>query len=386
MKTAIVVLSQNGLAMARRLREARRDEVTIFGPSCIVGACGGAGVGASAVAGFPDRVFATGEPGVFGWLGPLRLIFPAIWGSHDAVVAMMALGIVVRLAGPLATDKRRDPALVAVDDAGRFAVSVLGGHGRGANDLAVAVAETLGALPVITTASEAQGLPAVDQIGRELGWAIERAENLTRVAASVVRREVVAVWQDAGATDWWRPFGPWPEHFVRLRAWEELPALNPSALLVISDRIEPQGLPEERTLVYRPPTLVAGIGCRRATPAETIAAWFDDVFAAHGLARSSLAAVATVVLKMDEPGLLAFASAREVPLVAFPVEQLADQPGVETPSERVRTKIGIAAVAEPAALRASRALRLLVSKQKGPGVTLAVARKPSVAPLAGYQP
>lgn len=376
MKTAILVLSNAGLALARRLRDAwPGEDVDVLGPSCVVGACGGPAAEASPD-GMPPGVFATAEPGVFGWVGPLRRVLPEVWERYEAIVAIMALGIVVRLAGPLARDKRTDPAVVVVDDAGRFAVSVLGGHGADANGLARRVGAVLGALPVITTASEAHALPPVDRIGRELGWTIERAKNLTRVAAAVVRGETVAVWQDAGAPDWWRPFGPWPEHFVRLDSWDQLAGLSPEALLVISDRAVPEGLPADRTLVYRPPTLVAGIGCRRGVAWETIAEWVERVFSAQGLALASLAAVATVTLKVDEPGLLAFAAGRGVPLVAFPPEQLDAQPGIERPSERVRSKIGIAAVAEPAALRAAGAGRLLVPKQKGPGVTVAVARRP----------
>jgi cobalt-precorrin 5A hydrolase len=313
---------------------------------------------------------------VFGWVGPLRKVFPAIWGEFEAIVGVMALGALVRLVGPLAVDKRRDPAVVAVDDAGRFAVSVLGGHGAGANDLARFVASVLGATPVITTASEVRGVPAVDLVGRELGWAIERAENLTRVAAAVVRGGRVAVYQDAGERGWWRPFGPWPAHFVRADGLDQIAALDPAAALVISDRVVPDGaLPDDRMLVYRPPTLLAGVGCKRGTTREAIDAWAESVFAAHGLSPLSLAAVATVHLKLDEPGLLGFAAARGVPLVSFPPEQLAGQLGVERPSERVRGKVGLAAVAEPAALRAARAERLLVPKQVGPGVTVAVARK-----------
>lgn len=369
MKTLILILSQSGLDLARRLRDARPEGALIFGPSCVVGRCGGQGG--------EGPTFPTDEPGVFGWVGPLRTVFPRFWEEFDAIVAVMAVGIVVRLAGPLAGDKRRDPAVVAVDDAGRFAVSVLGGHGAGANDLAREVAGVLGALPVITTASEAHGVPAVDQIGRDLGWTLERVENLTRVAAAVVRREPVAVWQDAGASDWWRRFGPWPAHFTRLRDRDDLDAIEPGAVLVISDLAWHDGRrPSDRTLVYRPPTLVAGVGCKRGTTREAIDAWAVAVFEAHGLAIGSLAAVATVTLKLDEPGLVAFAAGRGVPLAAFPAEQLADQPGIETPSERVRSRVGIAAVAEPAALRAAGASRLLVPKQKGPGVTLAVARRP----------
>jgi cobalt-precorrin 5A hydrolase len=367
MKTAILVLTPDGLHLARRLRDARPEGTSILGPSCVVGSCQGMGA---------EPIFTTGEPGVFGWRGPLRKVFPTIWNEHSAIVAVMALGIVVRLAGPLASDKRRDPAVVAVDDAGRFAISVLGGHGSGANELAGFVAQVLEAQPIITTASEVRRLPAVDRIGRDLGWTIERKENLTRVAAAVVRGDPVAVWQDAGSPDWWQAFGPWPDHFQRLRDGSERPAPQTSALIVISDRVEPEGLPTDRTVVYRPPTLVAGIGCRRGVPFETLDSWFEHVFAEHGLAQGSLATLATVSLKADERGLLALAKARGVPLVAFPPEQLDRHPGIERPSDRVRARIGIAAVAEPAALLASGAAKLLVPKQIGPGVTLAIARRP----------
>ncbi len=376
MKMAVVVLSQNGLQLARAIREAREDEVVILAPTCVVSACGeGRDSANSSLPPIEDRIFATDEPGVFGWVGPLRSVFPRIWEEHHAIVAVMALGIVVRLASPLLGDKRRDPAVMVVDEAGRFVVSVLGGHGAGANELTHELAGVIGAMAVITTASDSQRLPAVDQIGQELGWTIERAENLTRVAAAVIRGERIAVWQDAGTPDWWQRFGPWPTHFTRLQSWSELASLDPRGVLVISDQIEPKDLPNKYTLVYRPPTLVAGVGCRRGTPRETIAGWVDKIFQAKGLAPQSLSAIATVTLKADEPGLLEFASERGVPLVAFPPEQLAEQPGIETPSARVLSKIGIPAVAEPAALRAAGATRLVVTKQKGPGVTLAVARR-----------
>jgi cobalt-precorrin 5A hydrolase len=146
-RTAIVVLSRAGLALARRLRAAEPEATAIYGPSCIVGVCGGP-VEESKSDGLLPATFATAEPDLFGWTGPLRKVFPALWARYDAIVAITALGIVVRLAGPLASDKRRDPAVVAVDDAGRFAISVLGG-----DNLAQQVAALLGATAVVTTAS-----------------------------------------------------------------------------------------------------------------------------------------------------------------------------------------------------------------------------------------
>jgi cobalt-precorrin 5A hydrolase len=369
MRTAILVLSNAGLTLARRLRAASPQDTVIFGPSCVVGHCRG-------VAEQTTPTFPADEPGVFGWVGPLRKVFPLIWAEFDAIIAVMALGIVVRLVGPLAADKRRDPAVVVIDDAGRFAVSVLGGHGSGGNELARAVAATLDAVPVITTASETQGVPAVDRIGSESGWTIEWAENLTRVAAAAIRRERIAVWQDAGAPNWCGPTGGWPAHFFRIDDWGQLDPLDPAGVLVISDRVVPQDLlPRDRTLVYRPQTLVVGVGCKRATPRDRLDEWVDAVFTAHGLSTRSLTTIATVMLKLDEPGLVAFAIGRGVPLVAFPPEQLDGHPGIVTPSERVLAKLGIAAVAEPAALRAAGATRLIVPKQKGSGVTVAVARR-----------
>jgi cobalt-precorrin 5A hydrolase len=374
-RTALLVLSEHGLDLARRVRAGLGVEARIFGPSCVVGRCGGPG----AVAGNPTGAFESGEDGVLGWTGPLRRFVPAVWEESDAIVAVMALGIVVRLVAPLATDKRNDPAVVAVDEAGRFVIAVLGGHGSGANDLARAIAATIGATAVITTASDARGLPALDLIGRDRGWRIERVANLTRASAAVVRGERVAVFQDSGSPDWWRQFGSWPDHFTTLERLDDWRALDPSALLVISDRVEPDDLPADRTIIYRPRTLLAGVGCKRGTPREVIADWVESTFARHGLAIGSLATVATASLKADEPGLIAFAESRGVPLVHYPAERLEGVPGIERPSERVRAKIGIAAVSEPAALLASGADRLVVPKQIGLGVTVAVARREEAA-------
>lgn len=375
MKTAVLVLTPAGLALAHRLRAERPGDTVIFGPACVVASCVRKAAGEATANVIVAGTFSTGEAGVFGWRGPLRRVIPLVWEQFDAIVAIMALGIVVRLVAPLARDKRLDPAVVVVDDAGRFAISVLGGHGARANELARAAARTLGAQAVITTASDVRGLPALDEIARQLDWTIERTENLTHVAASIVRLERIAVWQEAGPLEWWTAFGSWPKTFVRLDDWRLWRSAGAAALVVISDRCLPPDLPAERTVVYRPPTLVAGVGCRRGVAHEIIDAFVASVFAEHGLAMASLGCVATVTLKAREPGLLAFAGKRRVPLVAFPPADLARHPGIERPSARVRSLIGIASVAEPAAMRAAGADRLLIAKEVGPGVTVAVARR-----------
>ncbi len=285
------------------------------------------------------------------------------------LVCVMALGIVVRIVGRLLGDKKTDPPVVVVDEAGRFAVSVLGGH-LGANELASEVARITGGVPVITTASDVLGLPAVDLIGQSRGWAIENRQHLTEVAGAVVRGQPIAVYQEAGSPDWWREFGDWPDTFQRVQAW---PQGCWASVLMITDRAAPD-LPYPM-IVYRPRTLVLGVGCRRGTRCDEIEALFQEVCRAHVFSPLSLCAIATVSLKADEPGLIEFAARHEVPLQVFSVEELAEMGDIPTPSGRVREKIGLAGVAEPAAMRAAGTRQLLMAKCKSDQVTMAVARR-----------
>jgi cobalt-precorrin 5A hydrolase len=288
------------------------------------------------------------------------------------LVCIMALGIVVRLLGPLARHKETDPPVVVIDEAGQFAISVLGGHAGGANVLTKQVARALGALPIITTASDALGLPPIDLIGRDWGWKIERPENLKRVAAAAIRGELIGVYQDAGRQDWWAMFGDWPATFQRIKCW---PAQGYWAgLLFISD-LELCALERYPAVVYRPPTLVLGVGCRRGVPCSDFEAMFSDICRSQGFSPLSIGQIATVSLKADEPGLLEFAALHGVPVRSFRVEELAAVDNLPNPSERVRAKIGIPGVAEPAAMLASGSKTLVVEKQKGERITMALARR-----------
>jgi cobalt-precorrin 5A hydrolase len=287
----------------------------------------------------------------------------------------MALGIVVRLLGPLARDKSLDPPVVVVDEAGRFAISALGGHAQGGNALAREVAKVLGAVPVITTASDALGLPGVDMIGRAWGWKLEAGANLTRLAAAVVRGDTIGVYQDAGRRGWCEPFGGWPETFVRVASWP--PAKQFGGLIVISDRSIPLA-EQPPTVLYRPPSLVLGVGCRRGAPWAALEELFQSVCRKSGLSPLSLGMVATISLKADEPGLQEFAARHGVALRCFLPDELARVPGIPTPSERVRSKIGVAGVAEPAAMLAANTSFLILPKLRSQNVTMAVARREEV--------
>jgi len=289
--------------------------------------------------------------------GPPGPALRAAWAASDGVVACMATGITVRLVAPLLDGKDRDPGLVCVDDAGRFAVVLAGGHEGGGNRLAARVADALGATPVVTTASEALGLPALGDLGADLGFAVEPGSDLAAVAGAMIGGDEIALVSDQR----W-PLPPLPDAVVRARH------PRPPCLL-ISDRLLD---PPRPAVVYRPPSLVVGVGCSRGAPAAEIGELIDRTLAEAGLAAASVTAVASVDVKRDEPGLRQAADERGWRLRFHPSQTLA-RVAVPNPSAVVAGAVGTPSVAEAAAL-AGAAASLVVPKRKSERVTVAVAR------------
>ncbi|MHB0870432.1 MAG: cobalt-precorrin 5A hydrolase [Chloroflexota bacterium] len=352
-KTALVAVSYPGGELAHRLQQGLHESALFL----------------------PERFSPADGTSVHHWRGRLGDLIEGLFKEYHGIVLFGALGMAVRLIAPLARDKRTDPAVVVVDDAGRFAVSLLSGHLGGANALARRVAELLGAQPVITTGSEALGTLAVDLLGREFGWRLERWENVTRVSAAVVNGEPVALLQEAGELHWWPREKALPPNLIPCSTPEELAASACRAALIISDRTLAEGgdaLPP--AVVYRPRSLVAGIGCNRGASAEEIEATVMMALHEHGLAPASLRKLATVDLKRNEEGLCQWAEKMEIPIEFFTTAELAGVQGLPSPSAVVHRWMGIRGVCEPAALLSSGARELLVPKVKSANVTVAIAR------------
>jgi precorrin-2 C(20)-methyltransferase len=142
---------------------------------------------------------------------------PGLFRERRALIFVGSSGVAWRLCAPLIRDKRRDPAVLVIDEAGCFVVPLLGGHVAGANALALALAEALDATPVLTTASDVQGTIAVDLLGRELAWRIEAdPDTLKRAAACVVNGEPVVVIDAGRDPAWWPADRPWPANLRRV--------------------------------------------------------------------------------------------------------------------------------------------------------------------------
>jgi cobalt-precorrin 5A hydrolase / precorrin-3B C17-methyltransferase len=304
--------------------------------------------------GFAARLAAAWPDEVQVFDGPVHSQLGDAWAGSDVVVCFLATGATVRLIAPLLADKHTDPGVVCVDEAGRFAVALTGGHDGGANDAARRIAALVGAEPVVTTATDSAGFPPLDGFGADLGFRLADPAPVARVTRAMLDGAGATVVADAS----W-PVPPLPEGADPVR-------------LVVSDRVDAKG-----DLVYRPPSLVVGVGASRGVTAEAVAAVVDAALAAGGLDPSAVRALATVDVKADEAGILALAADRGWPVLTFPAAELAGET-VPTPSEVVRAAVGTPSVAEAAALRAARDAgrdaSLVVAKQITPTATAAVAR------------
>ena len=263
------------------------------------------------------------------------------WDECDALVCFLASGAVIRLLASLLTDKTRDPGVVCVDEAHRFAVALLGGHAGGANALASRVADLLGGTAVITTGTDATGLTALDQ----LGWPVEG--DVAGLSRAMLDGERVRLLADA----------VWP-----------LPPLpvgeTGDRVLNVTDRAADG-------VVLRPPSLVVGLGASKGVGVEEVDALISQ--ALQGFSPLCVTAAATVDAKRAEAGLVEACARRGWPLLTFPAGELA-QVAVPSPSDAPMRALGTSSVAEAAALLASRG-DLVVTKQKSAMATVAVARR-----------
>lgn len=352
----------------------------------------GLAIGARLAAGLPraelfvsDRVRALAPASALSLPLPMGPVLQGTFTAYDCHIFVISVGAVVRMIAPLLRDKKHDPAVVCVDDAARFSICVLSGHvGRG-NGFTARVASLLGATSVVTTASDVRGTLNVDILGRELGWVLDDVDrNVTLGCAAVVNAQPVAFVQECGEPSFWPEESALPEGVTYATSLESVDPTRHEMLLVATDREFAARLPAHwaRAVVYRPKSLVLGLGCDKNTPPELVARGVDLALARHGLSPKSVRCIASVAQKANEPAFLALSESRGWPLETHAPEVLDAVAGVENPSATVKKHVGTRSVAEAACLRSAGASRLLVAKESytEPGaersMTVAVARVP----------
>lgn len=332
MKLAVFAFSRQGLMTAERIR-------TML-----------AGPGDSCQTYAPERL--AGEE-ILPVSPPLAEFVGPVFRKVDALVFVGACGIAVRGIAAHVRDKRTDPAVLVVDELAQFVIPLLSGHIGGANALAVRLADALGATAAVTTATDVNGKFSVDTWAAGQGLFLDNMRAAKAVSAAILEGPV-----------------PLASDFPVVTAFP--PGVVPGEEGAVGICVSWQKKqPFASTLLLVPKVIHLGIGCRRGTSPEAIGALTGQVLAENRIHLAAVKAVASIDLKQDEPGLLAFCQERNWPIQFYTASQLKAVEGDFTPSDFVRRTTGVDNVCERAAVLDGG--KLVIKKTARDGVTVAVA-------------
>lgn len=315
--------------------------------------------------------FSNNENSVEWYSEPTAKKVADLFKTSEALICLFSLGAVIRLIAPYIKDKKTDPAVIVIDDKTTFVISALSGHLGGANKLTLEIANELSSTPVVTTAADVNKTIPVDLLGSEFGWKIDNDSTVTKVSAYMVNEEKIGVYQEAGEKNWWSY--EMPKNVTIYPTLKELEDSGSAGFLIISDKKLDLDILAD-AVIYRPKSLVVGVGLHWDTSKDKIKESLETCFEKFGLSLKSIAKFATIKKKQEVSGLNELSQELKVPIEFFEKEDLAKIP-IPNPSETVKTFEGTPSVSEAAAIKSSGG-RLIVEKQKfPPDLTIAVARK-----------
>lgn len=345
-KIAVLAITKNGINIGKNLKKLFPDW-DVFAPSKL-----------------------TNESvGITWYSEPTTEKIVELFKKNNALICIFSLGAVIRLIAPYLKDKKTDPAVIVIDDQTNFVISVLSGHLGGANELTQEIADKLGAMPVITTAADVNKTIAVDLVGREYNWKIDDESTVTKISAHMVNEESIGVFQEAGERNWYKKL---PKNVVIYDNMESLKKSNSKAYLIISDRIIEKEISRE-SVIYRPPSLIIGIGLHWDTTKDTIREGIEHCLEKFNLSPKSIAKLVSIKKPQDVQGLIDLGMEMNIPIEYVNREDLAEITA-PNPSKIVKAFEGTSSVSEAAAIKVSKG-ELIVEKQKfPPNLTIAIAR------------
>ena len=298
------------------------------------------------------------------------------WHCFDAHIFIMSTGIVVRKISNLIKSKLNDPAIICLDDKAMHAISLLSGHIGGANELTKSIANIVGAIPVITTASDVLGHRAFDCVATEFGWQILDKTKIKKLnmllIEPIIDKTIAVIW----------PKQIFDKFYANnkcvsfINSVQDIDLQKHSAIVSLDlsndDMHKIKSIFDLDVLNFIKPKLVIGIGAKAGGDYQELKQILNTALLEIGSNINMIDTIASVDIKQNEPAIVKLATELNVKTQFFTVENL-NNVNVPTPSKQVKGKIGTASVAEASAMLASKNNRIITPKIKGKTVTLAIA-------------
>ena len=349
-KTAVVAITKHGIVIARKIKDSL-PEAEIYAPI----------------------KHSDSGPDINWFDKQTTQVVGNLFQTYDALICIFSLGAVIRIIAPFLVDKKTDPAVLVIDDKANFVISTLSGHLGGANALTRLIASYLNSKPVITTAADVNETIPVDLVGKSFGWIIENYQNVTKVSAFMVNEEKIGLYQEAGEKNWWDATS-FPQNVTVTKELYELKSPDFKGALIISDKIIADPVILEKSVIYRPKSLVVGIGLHRDTSKEIIENGILTVLKEKGLSFKSIRNISSINKEGNIKGLQEFSEQYKIPVEIYDKGKLS-QVSVPNPSKTVQKFEGIPSVSEASSVLSSNNGELIVPKQKfPPNLTVAVCR------------
>lgn len=305
--------------------------------------------------------------------GGIKACVASDFKASSALIFIGATGIAVRAIAPFVDSKFSDPAVLVIDDQGRFVISLLSGHIGGGNALACEIAEAIGAVPVVTTATDGMGLASMDLILKASGVPVQNYRDLAlKLNSLLLKGEPMALYTEEPL----KLSACKMEGVKLLQNWEDFLSETKGYKLYIGNRLsrllEAEKL--ENSFGAVPQNLVMGTGSRKELDKNIYRQTYESYMASLDLSPKAVRVLASVELKAEESCMLALAETYQMKTVFFTKEELSVVHEAFPKSEQVFKVLGINGVAGPAAYILSQG-HLLEGMWKGSGCTFAIGRE-----------
>ncbi len=355
---AVIALTAAGCALGRKIISVFSD-AELFVPASLAAATN------ARIHGYAD----------------FALQIEVLWKTYRRIICIMATGIAVRMIAPHLQSKWDDPAVVVMDEQGGHCISLVSGHWGGANELTRKLAKLCGGHSVITTASDLNGLPALDLVIRAFAAEGIEYRKLTRIQAALLAGKPVGLYPPELQSI---PELQRVSHLLFYNSPESLCASRCAAGIVFTHRKNVASANHDTILFVHPRDIVIGIGCNKGVTAEELAGTVRSICKRLHIPISAVCALCTIDAKKQEPGLLAFAAELATPVTFFTAAELNRVTIPSRVSVHAQRAFGVQGVAEPAAILGACGGEVLLKKVKRNNITIAVARRPFSELIKNY--